>query len=145
MNFAGNLPTTTVMRLRTTVVITSVIFSLFAAISFYQGSCLALFCRSRSPIVGAVLACFGAMFAFVAIYLWRLRRWARKAARLGIAFFMFVFVSCTYNPFSNWIDDYRAAYGVAPNYLIVSLISVSCIGVGFWCLRILGKFPEEFR
>lgn len=145
MTFAGILPKTNVRRVRAAVVTTSVIFSLFAAVSFYQGSRLALLCHSCSPITGAVLVCFGALFAFIALYLWRLRRWARKTARLGIVFFMFVFVSCTYNPFSNWIDDYRATYGVAPNYLIVGLISVSCLGVGFWCLRILGKFPEEFR
>lgn len=145
MTFAGILPKTNLLRVRAAVVISCVIFSLFSAISFYQGSRLAFFCHSCSPITGTVLVCFGAMFAFIALYLWRLRRWARKAARLGIAFFMFVFVSCTYNPFSNWIDDYRATYGVAPNYLIVGLISVSCLGVGFWCLRILGKFPEEFR
>jgi len=135
MNFAGKLPNTTVMRVRTAVVITCVIFSLLAAISFY----LACF-GARSPIFALIL---GATFAFFTIYLWQLRAWARQAARYCIAFSILLFVGGIYNPF--YMMDYHAEHGVDPDYLVVSLIGLPCVAVGWWCLRILGKFPEEFR
>jgi hypothetical protein len=137
MTFAGILPKTNVRRVRAAVVITCVIFSLFAAMSFY------LAFRARAPLFDAILmTSLGAMFAGFAIYLWRLRSWARKAARLCIAFSIFCFVSYRYN--WQYISDYRAYHGVDPDFLIVSLISFPCIGVGLWCLRTLSKFPEEF-
>src|SRR5947199_22804 len=114
MNFAGKLPNTTVMRLRTAVVITCVIFSLLAAISFY----LACF-RARSPILALIL---GAAFACFAIYLWQLKTWARKAARLCIAFLILSFVGYRYS--WQYMSDYHARYGVDPDYLMVSLISL---------------------
>jgi hypothetical protein len=138
MTFAGIPPKTNLRRVLAAVVITCVILSLFSAISFY------LAFRARTPLFGAILlTSFGTMFASFAIYLWQLRSWARKAARLCIALSIFFFVGYRYN--WQYISDYRACYGVDPDFLVVSLISFPCIAVGLWCLRILSKFPEEFR
>jgi len=135
MNFANKLPNTPVMRLRIVVVIICLVFSLFAAISFY----LACF-RARSPIFAVIV---GSALAYFAIFLWQLRAWARQATRYCIAFLIFLFVGGVYNPF--YIMDYHAAHGVDPNYSVVSLIGLPCVAIAWWCLWILGKFPGEFR
>jgi hypothetical protein len=123
------------MRVRAAVVVTCAIFWLFATVLFY----LACF-RARSPIFAIIV---GITFAFFAIYIWQLRAWARQVARYCFAFLIFLFVGGIYNPF--YMMDYHAAHGVDPDYLIVSLLGLPCVAVAWWCLCILGKFPEEFR
>src|ERR1700737_4437441 len=59
---------------------------------------------------GVIRAIFGAIFPVIAVYLWLLRDWARKAARfcLGLALLVF-FGGMILNPF--FYEDYSLAYG----------------------------------
>jgi hypothetical protein len=135
MDFTGLLPNTGVKRLRGAVIVTCVSFLSFAVFSLY----CTLF-RSGS-LIFCLLA--SALFAVIACYLWRLRSWARQAARFTIALLILLFVGGIYNPF--FLMDYHPADAVDSFLWRYTLIMVPCVAVALWCLRILSSFREEFR
>ena len=77
MPFSAILPRVKTLRVRVAVTVTCVSFWLFAGAIFYHGA----------TAVGLIVA---AAFAVTAIYLWRLRAWARRsqhsASRLRFSF-----------------------------------------------------------
>ena len=85
-----------------------------------------LYCALFSS--GSLIFCLltSAVFALIACYLWRLRLWARQAARITIALLILLFVGGVYNPF--FLMDYRPADGLNSllwRYTLVTLSRVS--------------------
>jgi hypothetical protein len=88
MRLFGILPQAKALRVRIAVTVTCVCFWSFAAAVFSHGA---------KP-VGLIIA---AAFVVIAIYLWRLRAWARKVATFSIATSILLFMcGGIFNPFS---------------------------------------------
>src|SRR4051812_9126975 len=92
------LPRTHNTRLRIAIVITCLSFWAYSSAAFYHPHPVGIF--------------LGVAFTTIAVYLWLLRDWARKAARvcLGVALILFFF-GTVLNPF--FYDEYSIAHKTA--------------------------------
>ena len=130
MRLFGILPQAKSLRVRVAVIVTCVSFWSFAAAVSYHGA---------TPI-GLIIA---AAFVVIAIYLWRLRAWARKVATFCIATSAFLFMcGGIFNPF--FLMDYHAAHGVEFDLLRWTLVCLPCITVAVWCYWVLSRNKGEF-
>ena len=131
MPFSAILPRVKTLRVRVAVTVTCVSFWLFAGAIFYHGA----------TAVGLIVA---AAFAVTAIYLWRLRAWARKVATFSIATSILLFMcGGIFNPF--FLMDYHAAHGLEFDLFRWSLISLPSVTVAIWCYWVLSRNKGEFR
>ena len=131
MHLFGILPQAKALRVRIAVTVTCVCFWSFAAAVFSHGA---------KP-VGLIIA---AAFVVIAIYLWRLRAWARKVATFSIATSILLFMcGGIFNPF--FLMDYHAAHGLEFDLFRWSLISLPSVTVAIWCYWVLSRNKGEFR
>ena len=129
MRFVDMLPKAKALPVRVAVLTTCFGFWFFATILFY-----------KTTLFGIVI---GAALAVIAIYLWQLRAWARKAATICIATSVFLFMcGGIFNPF--FLMDYRAEHGGEFHLLRWALISLPGVAVAVWCYWVLSRRRDEF-
>ena len=130
MRFSAVLPKTKSPYVRIAVIITCATFWSVAGAVFYHGA------RPIALIIAAA-------FVVIAIYLWRLKAWARKASTFCIATSVFLFLcGWIFNPF--FLMDYRAEHGVEFDLWRWTLISLLPLAAAVWCYWVLSRRKDEF-
>ena len=131
MPLSSALPQTASLVLRVTVVFTSIVFSAY-------GLYFAWF-HAFGPFAIAIAS----LLVVIAVFLWRLNRYARSAAKFVIGFFIVLYLGGTFNPF--YALDYAAAHGHQPPWGTMLLCFVPLAMLGLFVYGILDRFKSEFR
>ena len=80
----------------------------------------------------------------VSIYLWKLKLWAKKAAKVIIALLVIVIVAGVFNPFFA-MDYYHLHDQASPNWLLLFAYIAPCVMVAAVCFWALDKYHEHFH
>ena len=131
MPLSSALPQTTSLVLRATVVFTSIVLSAY-------GAYFAWF-NELAPFAIAIAS----LFVIIAVFLWRLNRYARSATKFIIGFFIVLCLGGTFNPF--YALDYAAAHGHQPPWGTMLLWFVPFAMLGLIICGVLDHFKSEFR
>jgi hypothetical protein len=86
----------------------------------------------------------GAGLIYVSIYLWKLRVWARKSAKVIIALLVVVSIAGVFNPF--FAMEYAHLHDQSgPEWLVLLGYIVPCVIVAVLCFWALDKYREHFH
>ena len=142
MHVSKFLPNTNSHYLRLTIL---VIVFVFVAVAIFQ--VYTAFRRIVDPgsiYLGMFNVGLGAYLICVSIYLWKLKLWAKKSAKIIIALLVIVIVAGVFNPFFA-MDYYHLHDQASPNWLLLLAYIAPCVVVAGVCFCALDKFHEHFH
>ncbi|MGH8743518.1 MAG: hypothetical protein ACREUY_04490, partial [Burkholderiales bacterium] len=116
------------------------------AIFFFALGSLALTVSNALQAVNGnyVSLAIDAFLVITAVYLWRLRSWARKLTQVLLALIVIVAVGGSFNPF--FALDYGHGHGgQSPNWGLLMAIIGPFVAALLWCYGVLEKHKNEFR